>query len=252
MNRSTKDQSSVFLLTLVDFLFQIIFFGLFFAASYAAIQAKQDGPAASEITRLLRHYSAEQIQRILSTLQGLREPAKAKENEDQTAAIFKQYGVSNFVELNDKLSRMVPAEQVLAMKSELSKLNEYKKIVDTAGGPSNVAEAVEVYRRGVGKPHCLSSDNGKTSIPLGTLIAYDDRVELEKSSPQLEQLLLKINVRIDEVRVLKLEEFVKMYSQLKANYPNCMHSFLFRERTELIHARNALSRTGFIRPLFIR
>lgn len=252
MNRPTKDQGSVFLLTLVDFLFQIIFFGLFFAASYAAIQVKQDGPAASEITRLLRHYSAEQIQRILNALQGLKEPAKAKENEDQTAAIFKQYGVSNFVELNDKLSRMVPVEQVAAMKNELGKLNEYKQIIDTAGGTSNVAKAVEVYRRGVGKPHCLSSDNGKTAVPLGTLIAYDDRIELEQSSSELEQLFSKINVRIDEVRTLKLDEFVKMYSGLKADYPNCMHSFRFRERTELVHARNALSRTGFIRPVFIK
>jgi len=252
MNRPVKDQSSVFLLTLVDFLFQIIFFGLFFAASYAAVQARDDAPAANEIAKILRQYSTNQIARILEALRALKDPANAKESEKQTADLFKRYGVSNFVELSDKLSKMVPAEQVAVLKDDLDKLKDYKVIVDKAGGPANVATAVDIYRRGVGKPHCLSSDGGKTAIPLGTLIAYDDRIEVEQSTQELQKVLAKIGKTIDDVRLLKLDEFSNIYSQLRSDYPDCMHSFRFRERTELIHARNAMSRTGVIRPIFVK
>jgi hypothetical protein len=241
----TKRSDSVFLLTLVDFLLQIIFVGLFAYAVVTAINAKRDATAMS-IAKHFENLDEMQLRKLLKELAEAPDVDRALRDGRELKELLAKHGISNFAELDDTLSRMVPADQVADVK-------QVHDIIRAAGGVEAAKKAISYYMNGVGKPHCLYTNDKRNAIPLATLTAYDDHITVNGMTSELKQVLAEIGEDSAQVvnTPLPLPSFTKVFSKLANRYPNCMHSVRFLENTNLVFARNAVSATRSLRLIFI-
>lgn len=239
----TTRSDNVFLLTLVDFLLQVIFVGLFAYAVVTAINIKRDA-AVMPIANQLIGMSEAQLHKLIKTVATTKDIDRALEDQRDLNTLLSKQGVSNFVELDDKLSRMVSVDQLTDVK-------QVQAVIKAAGGVETAKTAINHYLNGVGKPHCLYAEDKKNALPLATITAYDDHMVIEKTTPELNKVLAEIGEPQDQITDLKLPDFIRVFSKLASHYPNCLHSVRFRERTDLVYARNALSATRSLRPIFV-
>ncbi|MDB5791209.1 MAG: hypothetical protein JWQ80_1233 [Massilia sp.] len=240
----SKRSDNVFLLTLVDFLLQIIFVGLFAYALVTAINTKRDATAMS-IAKRLGNLDEAQLRKLLKALAELPDVGRALSDGREIKELLAKHGISNFVELDDTLSRMVPADQVAEVK-------QIHDVIRAAGGVEAAKKAVSYYVNGVGKPHCLYTDDKRNAVPLATLTAYDDHITIDGTTAELKKVLAEIGEDPAQVADMPLPAFTKVFSKLANRYPNCIHSVRFRENTNLVYARNAVSATRSLRLIFIR
>ena len=234
---------NVFLLTLIDFLLQIIFVGLFAYAAVAAINIKRINVVTTIETRL-NGMDDEQIQKILAALAAAPNIGQTIKDQAEIKTLLIKHGVSNLVELSDRLSRMVPLDQVASLK-------EANQVVASAGGIDTVKLAIASYLNGVGKPHCLYAQDRRNARPLATIIAYDNQIAFENTTVELDKVLSEIGEEYANIAKLNLSQFTRIFSKVSVRYPNCIHSLRFRERTELVYARNAVSATRSFRLNFV-
>lgn len=240
MRQSIKKQDNVFLLTLVDFLIQVIFFGMFAYAAYAAMQdprvelfgqmvkSKFEGATADEVGQALDRAKTIDASKLQSAL-------KAQEELEK---LQRQMGVSNIAELTDILTKMAPVKE----------LRETSAVLKKAGGLDRLNAAVEYYNlRGPGKPHCLTRPGSASAQPLATLVGYEDHIEIQGQSPQLSAVLEKLGVSFENVRSLPLREFARTFSKLGSAFPECSYTFLLLEKTRFVEPRDAASALGNVR-----
>lgn len=243
MMTQSKRGDNVFLLTLVDFLLQIIFVGLFAYALVTAINTQRDATAL-DIAKRLSHLDEAQLRKLLEALAKTPDIGRALSDERDLKELLIKHGISDFVELDDTLSRMVPASQVAEVK-------QIQDIIHAAGGVDAAKKAVSYYVNGVGKPHCLYAADNRRAVPLATLTAYDDHITIDGATADFKKVLTEIGEDPAQVADMSLPAFTKAFSKLANRYPNCMHSVRFRENTDLVHARNAISATRSLRLIFI-
>lgn len=212
-----KASNDVFLLTLVDFLLQILFFGLLLGVVWI-FESKNQALAKEE---------------------------KLEAGEQQAVIKAKELmGVSNFAEIMDSLTKLAPV-------SKLSSLAAYVKLVDDQGGIEMVKAKLEKLERiesGYGKPPCLfSMQNGrKTPTVLGTVIADDTTIRFQRTSPELEGVLKLLNKSYSTVETLSLTEFRKTFEPLLRLKPDCFHTLRFIEKTRYVEARDAAQRSFYL------
>jgi hypothetical protein len=239
----SKRSDNVFLLTLVDFLLQIIFVGLFAYALVTAINTKRDATAMS-IAKRRSNLDEAQLRMLLKALTEVPDVGRALSDGKEIKELLAKHGISNFVELDDTLSRMVPADQVAEVK-------QIHDVIRAAGGVEAAKKAVSYYVNGVGKPHCLYTSDKRSAVPLTTITAYDDHMTVDGTTAELKKVLTEIGEDPAQVADMSLPAFTKVFSKLAIRYPNCMHSVRFRENTNLVYARNAVSATRSLRLIFI-
>lgn len=212
MNRT----DNVFLLTLIDFLLQIIFFGIFV---YAVDVASSPNSAASEsaIKRLLAHF-----------------------------------GISDLVTLTDRLTRLVPAEAITNTRlfktpGEAKKLADLEYFEGMHGNLSEVPAKLEKLRKfedGIGKPPCIYSvgpDGKRIPRSIATLVGTETTIAFRATTDELNDVLQLLGVPFPEVRSLSLRQFRETFAPLRQMKPDCRYFVTFIEATRYVEPRDAVN-----------
>lgn len=225
-------QDSVFLLTLVDFLLQIIFFGLF---SYALSIANEDSNWKMASAAFEKKFGGQNADEVIATVEKLPdEVSQIKEvlkNAEQIRKITKHFGVSDFTKLTDELTRMAPVKELRSANS----------LIEKVGNVQRANDAIDKYlKSGIGKPACLVTNDGKgRAKPLATVIGYEDHLEFQSETPELKAVLLNMNVSFAQVKSLPLFQFRQTFSRLGSLYRDCMYTFDLIEKTRYVEPRDA-------------
>ncbi|OYU37302.1 hypothetical protein [Novosphingobium sp. PASSN1] len=207
---AAQRSESVVLLTLVDFLIQIIFFGLLVFVFYKAAEG-----------RSARNYTPEQVGKAIDAA-----------------------GVSNIVELTDELTKLAPMQlkelngklHAGSKDADIAKLVE---LVDQAGGAGAAAKKLE---QGLGRPPCLVSEvAGKRQVTvLASLIGSATTITFEAETPELRKVLTDVGLQYSDVRSLPLARFRNVFNRVVEKFPNCRYTVQLRETTGLVFARDAV------------
>ena len=215
---------NVFLLTLIDFLVQILFFGLLIFVVYQASEKLRKKDTANQQS---------QIKQALDTA-----------------------GVSDIRQLNDELSKLAPVQLkglngMLGMLGGVGETGKALKIVKAAGGSAAIAEKLSRLQKleeGTGKPPCLfNMRSGKRqAVPLARVTATNSTITFAALTPQLLTVLNSIGVTYPDVRTLGLSQFRRIFRKVVEKHPNCRYSLVFNEQTRLVDARDAAGRYFFL------
>jgi hypothetical protein len=218
-----KQSDSVFLLTLVDFLVQIIFFGLLVFVFFAESERKNKSA-----------YSTKQV-----------------------AAAIDAAGVSNIVELNDELSKLAPVRlkgmnEKLGAEKAGTDISRAMDAIEKAGGAGKLPDALDrlaKLEQGSGKPPCLyeTIDGKKQARTLATTIGGGTTITFQSETPDLTKLLQSVGLRFADVRSLSLPQFRRTFSRVLAAQPNCRYTLEFRETTRLVDARDSAGQIFYLR-----
>lgn len=207
---------SIFLLTLIDFLFQIIFFGIFIFAIFMS--------SPGEL------YKNENIKKLQN-----------------------YFGIGDLTELTDKLTRLAPLEDIRYSLEQTKKIgvkneSEAMKFIDQSGGRQHITDALRKLEEGVGKPHCLieSGDKKKAHI-LAEVTATDDRIAFTKETKDLRNLLIKLGIKFSDVQDIGLSEFREKFGSVIRVDPGCRYTLRFLEKTDYVYAREVVEKTFYLR-----
>ena len=187
-----RNKDTVFWLTLVDFLIQIIFFGLFAAVIFLAANQKPEAPVS--VTP---------------------EP----ERTENSAKVYAQAaGYSSVAELTDDLTRMVPADKFTA----------FAEAVAGVGGAAEVETWIKKKKKsdgdgGLGWRSCEPGSDGRSYQSIAKIRAYDDRIEFEQETPALRKALDEIGVSFESVRVLRISDFKRKLQPLAPQRRKCVY-----------------------------
>lgn len=214
MNR----EDNVFLLTLIDFLLQIIFFGVFVYALYMSTHIP-DEARNNAIAKLLAHF-----------------------------------GVSNIVVLTDELTKMAPADTLRNAVKDMQKIGGKEKLnalialAEKSGGISEIETRLEKLRRleeGAGKPPCVFDvkDGKKIARPIARVVATEERITFETNTADLIEVLGMLGLKFEEVRSLSLAEFEVKFGALRSRRQDCRYSLTFVETTRFVEPRDVVMKT---------
>lgn len=210
-----KSGNDVFLFTLVDFLLQLLFFGLLL---YVVLQAAHTKELAAE-----KHNSMSflKLQEWVNTMGG----------QDAIRASLSAF---KFV-------------QELGGEDELRAV---RGMVEEAGGVQRLeAKLARLAKleQGSGKPPCLTvnGDGQKTEI-LANVVASDERVRFVRSNPDLEQVLSLLGTHYAAVQDLSLDGFKAAFRPLTRIKPECRYTLGFAEKTLLAAPRKAVEQSFYL------
>lgn len=237
-----KKNNDVFFLTLIDFLLQVLFFGLVIFALMSALTQKQNSE-------------------------------KGAENE-RVKQLLKAAGVSNITELTDELTKLAPIRELKGTSDYLQKLGSTEdaqklaELSQQAGGAAALVAELEASRKfattvshgahsvgeiqqrleklrkleeGQGAAPCLFTMQGsrKRAKPVATVSASDTTIRLESAEPEFEDVLKLIGRTSESVAELTLVQFADTFRSLSRLKPECRYTLRFIENTQLVHARDA-------------
>lgn len=245
-----KQQDTVFLLTLIDFLFQIIFFGLFAYAIYAATSGK------SQLEKKINDYriSGDVLAGMLpNSFDSLKKILGSVDSEGADEMIIKELnrqGYASLVELTDDLSKLAPIKELSSLDQAAKELDNEKQVLELSklakksGGYMQAKVILEKYiASGVGKPHCypVTDESGKVvgAKALATVVALDNSIKFKAETPQLSNLLSKLGLKFSDVSILTPSAFSRVFRNVGRLYPDCVHKLDFIEKTRLVDARDA-------------
>lgn len=207
-----KHSDTVFLLTLIDFLLQIIFLGLFVYVMNNSTEQDNPDPLARAAYDGLAH----------------------------------RYGSSSVSELTDILTRLVPADQFRDLIEFLKKYGNDPEKVRAA-----VKRAEDAELKGLDKPPCYAEQkNGKTVVlALATVIASDQTVTLGPPSEKLKEVLRDLQYSFADVRSLSLEDFQRKFSPIVTHpkWGHCRFSVDLVEKTPYTKPRDAIEHYFYLK-----
>lgn len=214
---------SVFLLTLVDFLVQVIFFGLFVFVVHQAI-----------LQRDRRHYDPAVVDRAVETA-----------------------GVSDLTELVDELSKLAPVRlkgfnATLGNESDEAQVRRVAEAIREAGGAAGVSDAMQrlaKLERGSGLPACLDETVGgvRRAVTLATATGTGSSIVFDAPTPQFTRLLDEIGLDFGSVRSLGLREFPRVFRRVLTKHPKCRYTIVLREKTRMVNARDAAGQIFYLK-----
>jgi hypothetical protein len=219
----SQRSDSVFLLTLVDFLVQVIFFGLFVFVVYQVM-----------LQRERRGYDAATVNRAVEAA-----------------------GVSNLTELVDELSKLAPVRlkgfnATLGKNADQAQVQRAAEAIREAGGASGVSDAMErltKLERGSGLPACLDETvNGtRRAATLGSATGTDGGIVFDAPTPELTKLLDEVGLDYGSVRSLDLRNFPRVFRRVVTKHPSCRYTIVLRERTRMVGARDAAGQIFYLK-----
>lgn len=218
-----RRSNDVFLLTLVDFLVQVIFFAVFIFVVYQAL---------------------------------LKDP-KAKEYDSaQVTEAIELAGVSDLTELTDELSKLAPVtlkgfNSKLGDDLEQGDIEKAAEAIEKAGGASQLDDKMErlaKLERGQGKPSCIyeTVDGERKPKILATAVGSGSTITFTENTPELQTLLQSLGLRYEDVRSLSHAAFRQRFSGVIRNQPNCRYTIILRETTNLVNARDAAQQVFYV------
>lgn len=220
---SHQRSDSIFLLTLVDFLVQIIFFGLFiFVVHYTIAQRDK------------RRYDPAAVDRAVETA-----------------------GVSDLTELVDELSKLAPIRlkgfnATLGNESDEAQVRKVAEAIREAGGAAGVTNAMQrlaKLEKGSGLPACLDETVGGTrrATTLATATGTSDSIVFDAPTPQFMKVLAEVGLDFGSVRSLGLRDFGRTFRRILTKHPNCRYTIVLRETTRMVNARDAAGQIFYLK-----
>lgn len=220
---SQQRSDSIFLLTLVDFLIQVIFFGLFIFVVYQTV-----------LQRDRRRYDPAAVARAVETA-----------------------GVTNLTELVDELSKLAPVRlkgfnATLGNEANEAQVRRAAEAIREAGGASGVSNAMQrlaKLERGSGLPACIDDtvDGSRRAVPLATATGTGSSIVFDAPTPQLNTLLAEIGRGFGSVRSLSLRDFPRVFQRVLTKHPNCRYTIVLRETTRMVNARDAAGQIFYLK-----
>ncbi len=219
----SQRSDSVFLLTLVDFLVQVIFFGLFVFVVYQVM-----------LQRERKRYDAATVDRAVQAA-----------------------GVSNLTELVDELSKLAPVRlkgfnATLGKEADEAQVRRAAEAIREAGGASGVSDAMQrltKLERGNGLPACLEENANGTrhAMTLASATGSDGGIVFDAPTPQFTNLLQAVGLDYGSVRTLGLREFPRTLRRVVTKHPGCRYTIVLRERTRMVGARDAAGQIFYLK-----
>jgi hypothetical protein len=209
---------SIIYLTLVDFLIQLIFFGVFLFVAFNQ-SGTQDEP----------NWTPEFKKYGVPILEGFGELVSA-----DNVPIFQQ--LAKFIRNRQDLLDLVDS---LKRAGSVKALLDGAKIVQEAGGNEAARK-----RLGLGRPACLAN-----KAPLMTLVAYDEFIEVTAITEDGRRVFEEINVNIMPGAKLSFDEFTmrfKLLVQQKVSGEPCVHFVRYERATRLEAPRLAVDKIFLI------
>jgi hypothetical protein len=209
---------SVIYLTLVDFLIQLIFFGVFLFVAFNQSRT-QDEPTLSP----------EFKQYGVPILEGFGELVSA-----DNVPIFQQ--LAKFIRNRQDLIDLVES---LKRAGSVQSLLDGTKIVQEAGGNEAARK-----RLGLGRPACLAS-----KAPLMTVVAYDEFIEIAVITDDGRRIFDEIEVNIVAGVKLSFDQFTTQFKRLiqqKVGDEPCVHFVRYERATKLEAPRLAVDKIFLI------
>jgi hypothetical protein len=218
-----KRSDNVFLLTLVDFLIQIIFFGLLVFVYFAETEQRNRAD-----------YSPKQVKTAIDAA-----------------------GVSNIVELNDELSKLAPVRlkglnERLGTTRQDADLANAAQAIAKLGGIAKLPDALArlaKLEQGSDKPPCLYELSGtkKQAKTLASAIGGASTITFQSETPELARLLQSRGLDYAQVRSLTLPQFRRLFSRVITAEPSCRYTLEFRETTRLVDARDTAGQIFYLK-----
>ena len=194
-----KRSDEVFFFTLVDFLLQVVFFGL---VVFVAIQI-------SEAKR----------------------KADAKHEQKAVEQVLTWTGFSTLTELSDFLSRLAPPTDFKGWADFMARHPEqdprsFESMLDginRAGGWKTVQEAIEANKKALGLPPCPSTEQGDSlaPVPVAVLMLSDQGIVLASGGGEMRRLLQQLGMPGRER--WSLSDFHSSVDTLRTLYPECRY-----------------------------
>ncbi|WP_048441586.1 hypothetical protein [Caenimonas sp. SL110] len=222
-----KQGDDVFFFTLIDFLLQVFFFGLLI---YVVAQAFAGKPLTKE------EAAARQM-----LLEGTK--------------------VSSLVELTDLLTKMGPLEHLPGTSEFFQKnggresVTKAVEAVKSSGGTENVRrmkadiesrdqelEGLKGEMKAWGTPSCVYETVGGKVRPktIARVRVFDDRIELENPSLEMDSILKGLNREFASVEKLSHANFRETFMPLVAQKPNCRYFLEVIARPSLLSSMNVV------------
>jgi hypothetical protein len=207
-------RDDVFFLILIDFLVQILFFGLFLFVFYEATIQKKN---------------------------------------DQLKDAVNAAGVSNLTELTDDLSRLAPLKlkelsDLIAKAGGADAVTELLNRVSEEGGAKTSIARLDKLRKleGADKPSCLVDPGTHSPRPLMTVLAVGQSIRIVEGSPDLEKLAATLPGKVGVGQAFSPDGFERSFAPLLQRQPQCRYYIKFQERTELVAPRRAAGRVFYL------
>lgn len=240
-----KRNNDVYFVTLIDLLVQIIFLGLLlYVVAKAGESVKKPTPQVDSqaVERLLKATGVSNLTELTDELSKLAPITELKGTSDFIKRVGGAAAAKQLVEVTQRAGG---AEHVEAAMRDGALA---RKLVDQAGGIEKVAAIIKKAEEGSGKPPCLYSVDGsrKAVRPLATVIADDTEIAFDESNPDLENVLALIGRQFSSVRKMPLSAFSAAFSPLTRLKPECRYTLRLVERTNLVHARDAVGKVFYL------
>lgn len=218
-----RRSNDVFLLTLVDFLVQVIFFALFIFVVYQAM---------------------------------IRDPKAKKPDQVAVAQAIELAGVSDLTELTDELSKLAPVglkgfNSKLGPDPQIGDIQRTADAIQKAGGAKLLPEKLarlEKLERGQGKPSCLYETIGGERKPklMAKAVGTASSITFVERTPEFDKLLASLGLNFGQVRSLSLSAFQRTLGPIVTKHPDCRYTIMLRETTNLVNARDAAQQIFYV------
>jgi len=208
-----KRNDDVFFFTLIDFLLQVLFFGLLFFT----LVTQPDNPPVSA-------------------------GASDKIDHDKVMTVTAWTGFLSIPFLADFLKPLpidITKEQFKDWAPFISN-HHYKDVklkfdyVEDRGGIEVIDAA---FKKAFGKPSCLLEDQkNKSPTRIAKFRLTDDKIDLINFKPEFQTLLTELNIKVSDVASLTLADFRNRFGGVRIKHPDCIYYVLYDEKGTLLKA----------------
>lgn len=218
-----RRSNDVFLLTLVDFLVQVIFFALFIFVVYQTM---------------------------------VKDPKAKQYDPSQVDQAIKLAGVSDLKELTDELTKLAPVSlkgfnSKLGPDQQKGDVQQAADAIQKVGGAKALSEKLarlEKLERGQGKPSCIyETFNGERRPKLmATAVGSASSITFVDRTPEFDALLASLGLDFEQVKNLSLPAFRRTFGPVVIKQPDCRYTIVLRETTNLVNARDAAQQIFYV------
>jgi len=215
-----RRSDDVFFFTLIDFLLQVLFFGLLLFVVGQQLKSDDDRNRVTEVK--------------------------------QRDLLLKAAGVSSITELTDWLTKMAPLDGLRGTNDFIARSGGQKAVeaavaaASAAGGVGKVAQLqgqVDAMSdriaklEGWGKVSCIPNVTVNGVVrpkSIATVVVTDELVTLQNPTPELHQLLSKHGLRFETVQTLSPLSFRSTFTPVVAKQPECRYFLDLGARPRLL------------------
>ncbi len=217
-NDTGNRSDSIVYLTLVDFLIQLIFFGMFLFVAFYPSKTQDEPTLKPEFKKF-----------GVPILEGFGQLVNA-----ENVPIFQK--LAEYIHNKKDLIDLIDA---IKQAGSISKLLEINNIVEGAGGIESARK-----RLGVGQPACI-----KGKLSLMTVVAHDEFIVIKNITDIGRVVFTEIGLRVIEGNQYSFDQFTfhfKLMNQQKIDGQSCVHFVRYERLTKFEAPRLAVDKIFLI------